>query len=138
MSKSLNKLCLIGNVGSVEVRSNGIAKVSLATNRKYRNKGGGDVEETQWHRLTFFGVMAENVLKWVKKGDRLYIEGRVEYSETESDGVKRYWTDVVVNEMVMLGGNQQNGAPVPIVNTTPPSASQADPIPVTVEDGLPF
>jgi single-strand DNA-binding protein len=59
-----------------------------------------------WHRLTFFGRLVDIVEQWVKKGDRLYVEGRIEYSQTEGDGGPKYWTDVVINEMVMLGSTQ--------------------------------
>lgn len=108
MSRSLNKVLLIGNVGSEpEVRTtpNGtrVAKVSLATNRTWKDGSGQEQEKTEWHRLTFFGNIVDVVERYVNKGDRLYVEGRVEYSQTEADGVTKYWTDIVVSEMVMLG-----------------------------------
>ena len=114
MSRSLNKVMLIGNVGSdPEVRSTAsgtrLAKMSLATNRQWTNKDGSEQEKTEWHRLTVWGKLADVVEGYVKKGDRLYVEGRIEYSESESDGQKKYWTDVNVLEMVMLGG-QGGGA----------------------------
>ena len=114
MSRSLNKVMLIGNVGSdPEVRSTAsgtrLAKMSLATNRQWTNKHGSEQEKTEWHRLTVWGKLADVVERYVKKGDRLYVEGRIEYSESESDGQKKYWTDVNVLEMVMLGG-QGGGA----------------------------
>lgn len=114
MSRSLNKVMLIGNVGGdPEVRSTAsgmrLAKMSLATNRKWTNKDGSEQEKTEWHRLTVWGKLADVVERYVKKGDRLYVEGRIEYSESESDGQKKYWTDVNVLEMVMLGG-QGGGA----------------------------
>jgi single-strand DNA-binding protein len=110
MSRSLNKVMLIGNVGSdPEIRSTSsgarVGKVSLATNRSWQGRDGQTQEKTEWHRLTFFGRLADIVEQYVKKGDRLYVEGRVEYSQTQDDqGNVRYWTDIVVNEMVMLGG----------------------------------
>jgi single-strand DNA-binding protein len=114
MSRSLNKVMLIGNVGSdpdVRATSSGgqVAKVPLATNRQWKDGSGQQKEKTEWHRLTFFGRLVDLVDQWVKKGDRLYVEGRVEYSETEKDGQKRYWTDIVVNEMVMLGSTPDGG-----------------------------
>lgn len=114
MSRSLNKVMLIGNVGSdPEVRSTAsgtrLAKMSLATNRQWTNKDGSEQEKTEWHRLKVWGKLADVVERYVKKGDRLYVEGRIEYSESESDGQKKYWTDVNVLEMVMLGG-QGGGA----------------------------
>src|SRR5687768_12736709 len=112
MSRSLNKIMLIGNVGSdPEVRSTAsgarVAKMSLATNRSFQDKSGQQQERTDWHRLTFFGKLADIVEQWVHKGDKIYVEGRVEYSQTQDDqGGTRYWTDIVVNEMMMLGGGQ--------------------------------
>lgn len=109
MSRSLNKVMLIGNVGSdPEIRATSagsrVAKVSLATNRQFQDRNGQNQERTEWHRLTFFGRLADIVEQYVKKGDRLYAEGRLEYSQTQDEnGGTRYWTDIVVNEMVMLG-----------------------------------
>jgi single-strand DNA-binding protein len=112
MARSLNKVMLIGNVGSdPEIRmtpsGSKVAKFSLATNRTYQDRTGQQQERTDWHRLTFFGRLSDIVEQWVKKGDRLYVEGRIEYSQTQDDqGGTRYWTDIVVNEMVMLGSGQ--------------------------------
>ncbi len=109
MARSLNKVMLIGNIGSdpeIRVTPSGskVAKVSLATNRAYQDRSGQQQERTDWHRLTFFGRLADIVEQWVNKGDRLFVEGRIEYSQTQDDqGGTRYWTDIVVNEMVMLG-----------------------------------
>ena len=108
MSRSLNKVMLIGNVGNepeIRATSSGsrVAKISLATNRSWSDRSGQKQEKTEWHRLTFFGRLVDIVEQWVKKGDRLYVEGRIEYSQTQGEGGTKYWTDVVVNEMVMLG-----------------------------------
>ena len=114
--RSLNKLMLIGNVGmEPEIRSAAsgarVAKFSLATNRKWKTQSGGEQERTEWHRVTCFGKLADIVEQYVHKGDRLYVEGRIEYSETvDDDGRKRYWADVIAGEMVMLGG--KSGAPL--------------------------
>lgn len=115
MSRSLNKVMLIGNVGSEpEIRATAsgarVAKVSLATNRSFQDRSGQTQERTEWHRLTFFGRLADIVEQYVRKGDRLYVEGRIEYSQTQDDqGGTRYWTDIVVNEMVMLGSSGAEG-----------------------------
>ena len=115
MSRSLNKVMLIGNVGSdpeIRATSSGsrVAKVSLATNRTFQDRSGQQQERTEWHRLTFFGRLADIVEQWVKKGDQLFVEGRIEYSQTTDDsGNTRYWTDIVVNEMLMLGGRGGGG-----------------------------
>jgi single-strand DNA-binding protein len=115
MSRSLNKVMLIGNVGSdpeIKTTSGGIklAKLSLATNRTFSDRSGQQQEKTEWHRLTFWERLADLVEQYVKKGDRLYIEGRIEYSTTEDDkGQQRYFTDIVVREMVMLGSSGGSG-----------------------------
>ena len=114
MSRSLNKVMLIGNVGNdpeIRATSGGtrVAKISLATNRSWPDRSGQQQEKTEWHRLTFFGRLVDVVEQWVKKGDRLYVEGRIEYSQTEGEGGPKYWTDIVVNEMVMLGSGSGAG-----------------------------
>jgi single-strand DNA-binding protein len=115
MSRSLNKVMLIGNVGAEpEIRTTGsgtrFAKVSLATNRSFTDRSGQQQEKTEWHRLTFWDKLAELVERYVHKGDRLYIEGRIEYSTTKDEsGTERYWTDIVVRDMVMLGGTPATG-----------------------------
>ena len=116
MSRSLNKVMLIGNVGNEpEIRSTSggarVAKLSVATNRSFQDRNGQQQEKTEWHRLTFFGKLAEIVEQYVHKGHRIYVEGRLEYSQTQDDqGGTRYWTDIVVNEMVMLSGGGGGGA----------------------------
>ena len=146
MSRSLNKVMLIGNVGSdpdVRATSSGgqVAKVSLATSRQWKDGSGQQKEKTEWHRLTFFGRLVDVVDQWIKKGDRLYVEGRIEYSETEKDGQKKYWTDIVVNEMVMLGsspgGGGRGGGGRGGNDQDDPSSSPAPPI-SEPDDDLPF
>lgn len=150
MARSLNKVMLIGNVGSdPEIRmtpsGSKVGKLSLATNRSYQDRGGQQQERTDWHRLTFFGRLADIVEQWVNKGDRLYVEGRIEYSQTQDDqGGTRYWTDIVVNEMVMLGagpgapseGGFRSGPPAP-----GPDRGGSGPKPGAIsepDDDLPF
>jgi single-strand DNA-binding protein len=118
MARSLNKVTLIGNTGGdpdVRTTASGarIAKLSLATSRSFQDRSGQQQERTDWHRLTFFGRLVDVVEQWVKKGDRLFVEGRIEYSQTQDDrGGTRYWTDIVVNEMIMLGsGGAGRAAP---------------------------
>jgi len=115
MARSLNKVMLIGNIGAdPDVRSTPsgtkVVKLSLATNRRFQDRDGQQQERTDWHRITLFGKLADIVEQYVSKGDRLYVEGRIEYSQTQDDqGGTKYWTDVVAQEIVMLG----SGAEVP-------------------------
>lgn len=147
MSRSLNKVMLIGNVGAEpEIRSTGsgtkLAKVSLATNRTYNDRSGQQQEKTEWHRLTFWDRLADLVEQYVHKGDRLYVEGRLEYSQTEDDqGHPRYWTDIIVRDLVMLGqtgpsgGSFESGTP----RHRQPAAPSPTPGPFDEDDDdLPF
>jgi len=109
MARSLNKVMLIGNLGAnPEVRATAagakVAKISLATNRSYQDREGQTQEKTEWHRVTFFGKLADIVEQYASKGDRVYVEGRLEYSQTQDEqSGTRYWTDIVAQEVVLLG-----------------------------------
>ncbi|HET9438762.1 MAG TPA: single-stranded DNA-binding protein [Longimicrobiales bacterium] len=115
MARSLNKVMLIGNVGNEpEIRTTAggkrVAKFSVATNRSYTDRSGQQQEKTEWHRCTAWDRIAEIIEQYVHKGDRIYVEGSIEYSQTEDEGGKpRYWTDIVVREMVMLSGGGGGG-----------------------------
>ena len=107
---SVNKVILVGNLGSdpeVMNTTTGsvVAKVSLATTSRYKDKTTGDFkEQTDWHRLVFWNQLAETVGKWLKKGSPLYVEGRIQYGQyIGNDGITRYTTYIVVNEIQMLG-----------------------------------
>ena len=115
MARSLNKVMLIGNVGAEpEIRTTAggkrVAKLSLATSRTYNDRNGQKQEKTEWHRLTAWDRTAEIIEQYVHKGDRLFVEGSIEYSQTEDEaGKPRYWTDIVVREMLMLSGREGGG-----------------------------
>ena len=130
-SRGVNKVILVGNLGNdPEVRympnGNAVANVSLATSETWKDKNTGDQQEkTEWHRVVFFNRLAEIVEQYVKKGTKLYIEGRLQTRSWEQDGVKRYTTEIVANEMQMLDsrggasqdfGGQQASAPAPQPN----------------------
>ena len=141
MSRSLNKIMLIGNVGDdPEIRStpngNTMAKFSLATSRTWKSSDGQQQEKTEWHRCTAWGKLGEIIGMYVKKGKQLYVEGRVEYSQTESDGQIRYWTDINVQEMQMLGSRGDEGnwsATASSEPTSEPPQPTSEP-----DDDLPF
>lgn len=107
-----NKVTLIGNLGQTpEVKEltggKKVAKFSLATNESYRNKAGEKVTDTQWHNLIAWGKTAEIVEKYVKKGSEIAIEGKLlNRNYTDKDGVKRFVTEIQVNELLMLGGKR--------------------------------
>jgi len=112
MVKSVNKVILIGNVGKepdIKYTSSGVpvAKVSLATNEKYKDKSGEWQERTEWHNLVLWQRLAEIVGEFVKKGSKLYVEGRLQTSswEDRQSGEKKYRMEIVVGDLVLLGGN---------------------------------
>jgi len=119
VSRSLNKVMLIGNLGAdPEVRStsNGsrVATLSLATSRQWTTQGGEKQEKTEWHRCVVWNRrqtgLADVVEKYLKKGDRVYIEGRIEYRTWQDrEGQTRYTTEINVSDMVMLSGRGDGG-----------------------------
>jgi single-strand DNA-binding protein len=120
VSRSLNKVMLIGNLGAdPEVRStnNGtrVATLSLATSRQWTTQGGEKQEKTEWHRCVVWNTrqsgLADVVEKYLKKGDRVYVEGRIEYRTWQDrEGQTRYTTEVNVRDLVMLSGRGDGGA----------------------------
>ncbi len=119
MSRSLNKVMLIGNLGSdpeIRTTSNGskVATLSLATGRQWSSPSGEKQEKTEWHRCvvwnTKFSTLADVVEKYCKKGDRLYVEGRIDYGQyKDKEGQTRYTTEINVRELLMLGGGGGRG-----------------------------
>jgi single-strand DNA-binding protein len=116
MARSVNKLILVGNVGrdpEVQATANGhkVAHFSLATSRRIPRENGFE-ERTEWHRITVWDRLAELAEEYIRKGDRLYLEGRMQYDSYERDGVTIPTAEVVVRELVMLGsasGRALNG-----------------------------
>ncbi len=114
---SVNKVILVGNLGKdPEVRympsGDPIANITIATSSRYKNKAGEMVEETEWHRVAFFGRLAEIASQYLKKGRPVYIEGRIKTRKyTDKDGVEKYATEIIANEMQMLGGREGMGEP---------------------------
>ena len=116
MAKSVNKVILIGNLGKdpeVKYTPSGtpVAKFSLATNEKYKDKGGEWQERTEWHNIVAWQRLAEIVGEYVKKGSKLYIEGRLQTSswEDKQSGEKKYKTEIVANDLVLLSGRGEAG-----------------------------
>ena len=107
MSRSVNKIILVGNVGQdpdIQETSNGtkVAHFSLATNRRTSGPGEESQERADWHRLTLWNRLAQFAQDYVSKGDRIYVEGRLEYDSYERDGVTIPTADVNVRELVLL------------------------------------
>jgi single-strand DNA-binding protein len=109
MARGVNKVILLGNLGNdpdVKYTQGGmaIATLSVATTFSRKDKDGNFQEKTEWHRVKLFGKTAEVAGEYLKKGRQVYIEGRIEYGSYEKDGVKHYTTDIIGEDMQMLGG----------------------------------
>ncbi|AIO75255.1 single-stranded DNA-binding protein [Burkholderia multivorans] len=113
---SVNKVILVGNLGAdPEVRylpsGDAVANIRLATTDRYKDKASGEFKEmTEWHRVAFFGRLAEIVSEYLKKGSSVYIEGRIRTRKWQGqDGQDRYSTEIVADQMQMLGGRGGSG-----------------------------
>lgn len=156
MARGVNKVTLIGNLGAdPEVRytsgGSAVANVRLATAESWRDKESGEQQErTEWHRVVFFSRLAEIVGEYLKKGSQVYIEGRLQTRKWQDrDGNDRYSTEIVANEMQMLGGRAGGGgnfepsgggaksAPSGGAEEPAPPASQAPPMD-EFDDDIPF
>ena len=115
MARGINKVILVGNLGNdpeTKYTQGGMAvtKISLATTSVRKDRDGNNQEKTEWHRVTFFGKLGEIAGEYLRKGSQCYIAGRISYSETTGDdGQKRYFTDIIADEMQMLGGRGDGG-----------------------------
>jgi single-strand DNA-binding protein len=116
MAKSVNKVILVGNLGKdpeVKYTPSGVpvAKFSLATNERYKDKSGEWQDRTEWHNIVAWQRLAEIVGEYVKKGSKIYIEGRLQTSswEDKQSGEKKYRTEIVASDLVLLGGRGEGG-----------------------------
>ena len=141
----VNKVILVGNLGKdPEVRhlDNGraVANFSMATSETYKNRQGERVTNTEWHNVVLWTPLAEIAEKFLKKGNQVYIEGKLTTrSWDDQDGNKRYTTEVVGREMTLLGSREDNqgGSPAP-ASATASVASPVSTIPEDDTDDLPF
>lgn len=119
MARGINKVIIIGNLGGdPEVRylpnGNAVANVTIATSETWKDKQTGQKHErTEWHRVVFFGRIAEVVGEYAIKGSKMYVEGRLQTREWEKDGIKRHTTEIIVDQrgqMQLLDGARQGGS----------------------------
>ena len=116
MSRGINKVILVGNLGNdPDVRysqsGSAITTISVATSDSWTDKNGEKQERTEWHRVKFFGKLAEIAGEYLKKGRQVYVEGALRTEKyTDKNGVEKYSTDIIANEMQMLGGVGGGGA----------------------------
>ena len=148
MARGVNKAIIVGTLGQdpeVRYTANGsaVANISVATNESWRDKATGEAQErTEWHRIVMFGKLAEIAQQYLKKGSQAYFEGRIQTRKwQDQSGNDRYSTEIVANEMQMLGGRGGGGAPM-----ESGGQSQSRPQPATAEtapmddgfDDIPF
>jgi len=142
---SVNKVILIGNCGrDPEIRylpsGQAVANVSIATSSRRKDRNTGEtVEDTQWHRVTFYDRLAEIAGEYVKKGRPIYVEGRLKYGKyTDQSGIEKNTVDIVATELQLLGGREGMGgpsdddggsAPAPRRMVPPPRAAAPAPAP---------
>lgn len=141
MSKGLNRVSLIGNLGKdVECKympSGGcVANFSLAINDSYKNKDGEKVETTEWVNICAFRKLAEICGEYLRKGSQVYIEGKLKTRSYEKDGQKRYVTEVHADQMLMLGGKDSNQGSRPTSATSHSNSEAAGS--GSYEDDIPF
>ena len=118
MARGVNKVILVGNLGKdpeIRYSPNGgaVANVTIATSESWKDKVSGEKQEkTEWHRVVFFGRLAEIAGEYLKKGAQIYVEGRLQTRKwQDKEGKDRYTTEIVANEMQMLGSREGRGAP---------------------------
>ena len=140
MSRGINKVILIGNLGSdpeIKISASGstIANFTLATNERWKNSEGVQQEQTEWHRVVAFGRLAEICGEYLRKGRQVYIEGRLQTRSWEDkEGTKRYTTEIVLRDMQMLGTKGETV--MEDIPSSPPTQQQDKAS--TEEDDLPF
>lgn len=151
MARGINKVILIGNLGNdPEVRympnGNAVANITLATSDSWKDKQTGQQQErTEWHRIVFFGKLGEISGEYLRKGSKVYVEGRLQTREWEKDGIKRYTTEVVVDMkgvMQMLDGRNEQQEQRPTQQSQPKPqqrpAAQTAPDYGEFNDDIPF
>lgn len=131
MARGVNKVILVGNLGKdPEIRyapsGQAIANITIATSESWKDKNTGEKQEkTEWHRVVFFSRLAEIVGEYLKKGSQVYIEGRLQTRKwQDKEGRDRYTTEIVANEMQMLGSRSGGGTPAEDFNQDKSYASK--------------
>jgi len=138
----INKVILIGNLGrdpEVMTFDNGVKKTTfpLATTESYKNKDGNRVEQTEWHNIVLWRGLAEVAEKYLHKGSQVYIEGKIKTRSYEQDGVKKYVTEILGDNMTMLG-RKEGGDNGEYRTQSQPAETASEPETQMPDDDLPF
>lgn len=112
MAEGLNRVLLLGNLGAdpelrVTPGGQAVLKIRLATTESYLDRSNTRQERTEWHRITVWGKRGEALAKFLAKGDRIFVEGRIQTSSYEKNGEKRYSTDIIANNIILAGGGRR-------------------------------
>ena len=131
MARGLNKVLLIGNLGKdpelkYTPKGTAVCKFSLAANEPYKDDNGNWVERTEWVNVTAWRKLAETCGQYLKKGSKIYVEGKLSTSSYEKDGVKKYFTEVVLNNMIMLDKKEGGGEAAESADTVKEESSDDD------------
>lgn len=138
MSRDLNRCCFIGRLGQdPEVRfmpdGTGVANFSIAVGNEYKDKNTGNkVEQTEWVKISAFGKLAEIIREYLKKGSQVYIEGKMKTRKWEKDGQAHYTTEIIADNMQMLGGKGGEQPPLSKRDHPPQSGGPDDDFDSTV------
>ena len=145
MARGVNKAIIVGNCGKdPEVRympsGSAVAEVSVATTESWKDKQTGEKQErTEWHRITFFGRLAEIVGEYVRKGSQIYVEGSIRTEKwQDKEGKDRYTTKIIANEMQMLGGRSGGSASFDAGASEAPAPQAAPAGGNDFDDDIPF
>lgn len=137
MSKSVNKVILLGNVGQQpEVKqSNGSLRVTISLATNERRKSGDNWQDfTEWHRVVFFGRLAEIARDYLRKSSKVFIEGKIRTHKWDDNGTTRYSTNIVADDLSLLDGNNTAGRPLPAAKSVDEQLSEY----VPSDEAVPF
>ena len=144
MARGVNKVILVGNLGAdPDTRympsGSAVTNIRMATTKSWKDKNTGDQQErTEWHRVAFFGRLAEIAAEYLRKGSQVYVEGELRTRQWQDrDGNDRWTTEIVASEMQMLGGRQESASsgPMPARGVAEPPASTGTD---DLDDDIPF
>jgi len=146
MARGVNKAIILGSLGNdpdVRYTAAGaaVANISVATNEQWKDKESGEMQErTEWHRIVFFGRLAEIVAEYLRKGSQVYVEGRIQTRKwQDKEGNDRYTTEIVANEMQMLGSKQEGTyTPSASYNSDKPAQDKPAASNDDFDDDIPF
>ena len=137
--RGINKVIVVGNLGQDPdtkylPSGSAVTNISVATSESWKDKQTGEKKErTEWHRVAAFGRLAEIMAEYLRKGSQVYIEGKLRTRKWDKDGQTHYTTEIIADQMQMLGNRQEQSKPTPA-----PQPSQPEPGPDDFDDEIPF